>query len=217
MSSALEIRGLSVSFGDNKILQNINLQVEKEEIVCIIGRNGSGKTTLLRSICGLQKIDSGEIFVSGEEVTNTPTSLRGIGMIFQRPLLMPQLDVAGNLGLGIPRDTERSEISGIIDSALKDLNLGGYQKRKVGTLSGGESQRIAIMRALLAKPQFLLLDEPLVSQDKWAREKFGISIRNLLKKRGVAALLVSHDSDEATRISDRVVEIKNIQFTGEEE
>lgn len=217
MTAALEIRELNVSFNDFKVLKNLNLVIEEGEIVCIIGRNGSGKTTLLRSICGLQKVDSGKVIVAGNEVTSTPTSLRGIGMIFQRTLLMPQLDVAGNLGLGIPRTTPRVEVAGIIDNALEDLNLAGYQKRNINTLSGGEQQRISIMRALLAQPQFLLLDEPLVSQDSWAREKFGVSIRSLLKKRGVAALLVSHDAQEAKRISDRVIGIEEIQSTEEEE
>jgi len=191
--------------------------IEKGEIVTIVGQNGSGKTTLLRAICGLHEIDSGEVFVNGNEVTNVSTSRRGIGMIFQQPLLMPQLDVAGNLALGISRDVPRTAVKEIITQALFDLRLSGYERRRVDTLSGGEAQRIAVMRAMLAEPVFMLMDEPLVSQDRWARRKFGVDIRTLLKQRGIAALLVTHDEKEANRISDRVVRIDSIQEGEEEE
>ncbi|MCS5537274.1 MAG: ABC transporter ATP-binding protein, partial [Candidatus Poseidoniaceae archaeon] len=185
---ALEIRRLMVSFGDVKILCCLDLKVEEGEIVTIVGRNGSGKTTLLRAICGLQEIDSGEVLVNGKEVTDISTSRRGIGMIFQQPLLMPQLDVGGNLALGISREVPRSRVKEIIKEALHDLRLDHYERRQVDTLSGGESQRIAVMRAMLAEPVFMLMDEPLVSQDSWARQKFGVDIRTLLKKRRIAAL-----------------------------
>lgn len=214
---ALEVRRLVVSFGDVKVLCCLDLVIEKGEIVTIVGQNGSGKTTLLRAICGLHKIDSGEVFVNGNEVTNATTSRRGIGMIFQQPLLMPQLDVAGNLALGISRDVPRSAVKEIITKALFDLRLSGYERRRVDTLSGGEAQRIAVMRAMLAEPVFMLMDEPLVSQDRWARRKFGVDIRTLLKERGIAALLVTHDEEEAQRISDRVVRIDSIQEGEEEE
>lgn len=213
---ALEVRGLTVSFGDVRTLCCVDLVVEEGEIVTLVGRNGSGKTTLLRAICGLQEIDSGEVLVNGNEVTDISTSRRGIGMIFQQPLLMPQLDVGGNLALGISREVPRSEVKGIIENALSDLGLKGYERRRVDTLSGGESQRIAVMRAMLAEPVFMLMDEPLVSQDRWAREKFGVDIRTLLKNRGIAALLVTHDEEEAKRISDRVVKIDSIQEREEE-
>ena len=214
---ALEVRRLVASFGDVKVLCCLDLVIEKGEIVTIVGQNGSGKTTLLRAICGLHEIDSGEVFVNGNEVTNVSTSRRGIGMIFQQPLLMPQLDVAGNLALGISRDVPRSAVKEIITQALFDLRLSGYERRRVDTLSGGEAQRIAVMRAMLAEPVFMLMDEPLVSQDRWARRKFGVDIRTLLKQRGIAALLVTHDEKEANRISDRVVRIDSIQEGEEEE
>ena len=214
---ALEVRRLMMSFGDVKILCCLDLKVEEGEIVTIVGQNGSGKTTLLRAICGLQEIDSGEILVNGIDMTNVLTSRRGIGMIFQQPLLMPQLDVGGNLALGISRDVPRKAVKEIIIQALHDLQLNGYERRRVDTLSGGEAQRIAVMRAMLAEPVFMLMDEPLVSQDRWARQKFGVDIRTLLKRRGIAALLVTHDRDEAERISDRVVTIDSIQKQEEEE
>ena len=214
---ALEVRRLVASFGDVKVLCCLDLVIEKGEIVTIVGQNGSGKTTLLRAICGLHEIDSGEVIVNGNEVTNVSTSRRGIGMIFQQPLLMPQLDVAGNLALGISRDVPRTAVKEIITQALFDLRLSGYERRRVDTLSGGEAQRIAVMRAMLAEPVFMLMDEPLVSQDRWARRKFGVDIRTLLKQRGIAALLVTHDEKEANRISDRVVRIDSIQEGEEEE
>ena len=215
-SPALEVHDLVVRFVDIEVLSALHLQVGKGEIVAIVGANGSGKTTLLRSICGLQDISSGSISLNGREVSELSCYRRNIGMVFQDSVLLPQLDVAGNLALGIPRKKPRSEVKNIISKALDDLNLSGYERRDVSTLSGGEKERIALMRALLAEPEFLLLDEPLVSQDTWNREKLGSGIRELLKSRGVAALLVTHDAQEAERISDRVVMIEELQKRGEE-
>ena len=216
MATALQVRGLSVSFDDEKFLEDINFAVEENEIIALVGGNGSGKTTLLRAICGLQDISEGSILLNDKEISGQTVYKRGIGLVFQQTLLMPQLDVAGNLAIGIPRSITKKEIPTIIERALEDIGLSGFQRRKVSTLSGGEAQRISLMRALLAEPKFLLMDEPLVNQDIHNKKKLGKEIRDLLKQRGVAALIVTHQPTVAESICDRVLYIDSLKG-GEEE
>jgi len=216
MATALQVRGLSVSFDDEKFLEDINFAVGENEIIALVGGNGSGKTTLLRAICGLQDISEGSILLNDKEISGQSVYKRGIGLVFQQTLLMPQLDVAGNLAIGIPRSITKKEIPSIIEKALEDIGLSGFQRRKVSTLSGGEAQRISLMRALLAEPKFLLMDEPLVNQDIHNKKKLGEEIRDLLKQRGVAALIVTHQPTVAESICDRVLYIDSLKG-GEEE
>lgn len=216
MATALQVRGLSVSFEGVRFLEDINFSVEENEIVALVGKNGSGKTTLLRTICGLQDCDEGSILLNGKEISGKSVYKRGIGLVFQQTLLMPQLDVAGNLAIGIPRNISKKEIPSIIEKALDDIGLSGFQRRKVSTLSGGEAQRISVMRALLAEPKFLLMDEPLVNQDLHNKKKLGEEIRDLLIQRGVAALIVTHQPTVAESICDRVIYFESLKG-GEEE
>jgi thiamine transport system ATP-binding protein len=216
MATALQVRGLSVSFDGETFLEDINFAVEENEIIALVGGNGSGKTTLLRAICGLQDISKGSILLNDKEISGQSVYKRGIGLVFQQTLLMPQLDVAGNLAIGIPRSITKKEIPPIIEKALEDIGLSGFQRRKVSTLSGGEAQRISLMRALLAEPKFLLMDEPLVNQDIHNKKKLGEEIRDLLKQRGVAALIVTHQPTVAESICDRVLYIDSLKG-GEEE
>lgn len=216
MATALQVRGLSVSFEGQRFLEDINFTVEENETVALVGENGSGKTTLLRAICGLQDIDEGSILLNDQEISEQSVYKRGIGLVFQQTLLMPQLDVAGNLAIGIPRSINKKEIPSIIEKALEDIGLSGFQRRKVSTLSGGEAQRISLMRALLAEPKFLLMDEPLVNQDIHNKKKLGKEIRDILKQRGVAALIVTHQPTVAESICDRVLYINSLKG-GEEE
>ena len=216
MATALQVRGLSVSFDGERFLEDINFAVEENEIIALVGENGSGKTTLLRAICGLQDISEGSILLNDKEISGQSVYKRGIGLVFQQTLLMPQLDVAGNLAIGIPRSITKKEIPAIIERALEDIGLSGFQRRKVSTLSGGEAQRISLMRALLAEPKFLLMDEPLVNQDSHNKKKLGKEIRDLLKQRGVAALIVTHQPTVAESICDRVLYIDSLKG-GEEE
>ncbi len=211
MATALQVRGLSVSFDGETFLEDINFAVEENEIIALVGGNGSGKTTLLRAICGLQDISKGSILLNDKEISGQSVYKRGIGLVFQQTLLMPQLDVAGNLAIGIPRSITKKEIPPIIEKALEDIGLSGFQRRKVSTLSGGEAQRISLMRALLAEPKFLLMDEPLVNQDIHNKKKLGEEIRDLLKQRGVAALIVTHQPTVAESICDRVLYIDSLK------
>ena len=181
------------------LFSGFNLQLKPGEIVAITGPSGSGKTTLLRCICGLEILDKGRIILNSEEITDVKPERRGIGLIFQKPVLYPHLSVEGNLKLG-------SKNKEIFD-ALEEVGLQGFNQRRVETLSGGEGQRVALARALLANPTVLLLDEPFSSIDDDLSDRLVSEVRELLKKRGCPAILVTHNKKIAENFADRVVSL----------
>ena len=192
----LTCKGLGKSF-DKILFNDFNLDLQSGEIVAITGPSGCGKTTLLRCICGLEDLDEGQIMLDGRDITNTLAEERGIGLIFQRPVLYPHLDVKGNLKLGA-QDCN-------VAATLEEVDLSGFENRRVETLSGGEGQRIALARALLAKPSVLLLDEPFSSLDEELSDKLLSDVRDLLKARNCPAILVTHNHDVARKFADSVI------------
>tara|TARA_B000000609_G_scaffold155555_1_gene146696 strand:- start:98 stop:688 length:591 start_codon:yes stop_codon:yes gene_type:complete len=192
----LTCKGLGKSF-DKILFNDFNLDLQSGEIVAITGPSGCGKTTLLRCICGLEDLDEGRIMLDGRDITNTLAEERGIGLIFQRPVLYPHLDVKGNLKLGA-QDCD-------VAATLEEVDLSGFENRRVETLSGGEGQRIALARALLAKPSVLLLDEPFSSLDEELSDKLLSDVRDLLKARNCPAILVTHNHEVAGKFADSVI------------
>ncbi|MGB1548984.1 MAG: ABC transporter ATP-binding protein [Candidatus Poseidoniaceae archaeon] len=182
------------------LFEDFNLELQSGEIVAITGPSGCGKTTLLRCICGLEDLDEGRIVLDGKDITNTLAEERGIGLIFQRPVLYPHLDVKGNLKLG-SQDCD-------VSATLAEVDLIGFENRRVETLSGGEGQRIALARALLANPSVLLLDEPFSSLDEELSDKLLSDVRGLLKARNCPAILVTHNHDVAKKFADSVISIQ---------
>lgn len=195
----LSCKGLVKSF-DKMLFEDFNLELQSGEIVAITGPSGCGKTTLLRCICGLEDLDEGRIVLDGKDITNTLAEERGIGLIFQRPVLYPHLDVKGNLKLG-SQDCD-------VSATLAEVDLIGFENRRVETLSGGEGQRIALARALLANPSVLLLDEPFSSLDEELSDKLLSDVRGLLKARNCPAILVTHNHDVAKKFADSVISIQ---------
>ena len=193
----LNCRNLSKKF-ERTLFNKLNINLEKGEILAITGPSGCGKTTLLRCICGLEKLDSGSIFLNGKEITNNPAEVRNIGLLFQKPVLYPHLSVSGNLSLA-SRDNH--------DRALIEVGLSGFGNRDVYTLSGGEGQRVALARALLANPRVLLLDEPFSALDSDLSLKLINDVRALLKSRECPAILVTHNIEEAELFSDRILNL----------
>ena len=192
-------KGLGKSF-DKLLFNDFNLELNSGEIVALTGPSGCGKTTLLRCICGLEDLDEGQIVLDGRDITNTLAEERSIGLIFQRPVLYPHLDVKGNLKLGA-QDCD-------VAATLEEVDLSGFENRRVETLSGGEGQRIALARALLANPSVLLLDEPFSSLDEELSDKLLSDVRGLLKARDCPAILVTHNHDVAKKFADSVISIK---------
>lgn len=195
----LKCTGLTKSFEKN-LFEMFDLSLEPGQIVAITGPSGCGKTTLLRCICGLESLDDGKIELHNKDITNMLPENRGIGLIFQKPVLYPHLNVARNLKLG----DKLADIS----AALKEVGLTGFENRGVDTLSGGEGQRVALARALLAKPSVLLLDEPFSSLDEELSERLASDVRDLLKKRGCPAILVTHNKSIAGLFADVVLPLE---------
>ena len=196
----LSCLNLSKKYG--KILFNeLNINLEKGEILAIIGPSGCGKTTLLRCICGLEELDSGKILLNGDDITKIPAEERGIGLLFQKPVLYPHLTVSGNLSLASFNNR---------DKALVEVGLPNFEDRDVDTLSGGEGQRVALARALLANPNVLLLDEPFSALDLDMSIKLINDVRALLKDRSCPAILVTHNIEEAKLFSDRMIDLSKI-------
>ena len=196
----LSCLNLSKKYG--KILFNeLNINLEKGEILAVIGPSGCGKTTLLRCICGLEELDSGKILLNGDDITKIPAEERGIGLLFQKPVLYPHLTVSGNLSLASFNNH---------DKALVEVGLPNFEDRDVDTLSGGEGQRVALARALLANPNVLLLDEPFSALDLDMSIKLISDVRALLKDRSCPAILVTHNIEEAKLFSDRMIDLSKV-------
>ena len=194
----LEIINLTKSFNE-LLFENFNLELNPGDIIAITGPSGCGKTTLLRIICGLEETDSGDIMLDNQSIINRPAEKRNIGLIFQSPVLFPHFTVKGNLKLG----NKNADIS----KSLSEVNLSGFEDRRIESLSGGEGQRVSIARALLANPKVLLLDEPFSSLDNELANQLVDDIRALLKSRKCPAILVTHNIQIAERFADKVISI----------
>jgi ABC-type Fe3+/spermidine/putrescine transport system ATPase subunit len=199
----LELRDIAARFGQLEVLAGVYLTVGPSEIVAVLGASGSGKTTLLRVVAGLHRPESGTVVWEGHDLAATPPHQRGFGMVFQDFALFPHLDVAGNVGFGIP-DMPESEKRSRVSEELERVGLAGYETRRVGELSGGQAQRVAVARALAPRPRLLLLDEPLGSLDRAFRRELAADLRAALRSAGIPALHVTHDPDEAFAVADRI-------------
>jgi thiamine transport system ATP-binding protein len=201
----LEVRDLEVRLGDNDVLRSVDLFVADGETVAVLGPSGSGKSTLLRAIAGLVPVRAGSITWDGEDIIGVPTHLRGFGLMFQGYALFPHLDVSGNVGFGLRMaGVAPAELRDRVATALDWVGLTGFAGRAIVDLSGGEKQRVALARTLAPEPRLVMLDEPLGALDRALRERLVVETRQILTDRGVTALIVTHDRDEAAALSDRI-------------
>lgn len=206
-SSGLDIRRVSKSYivsGRRLVaLQNIDLRVEKNEFVAIVGASGCGKSTLLRLIVGLEQSYEGEILLDGERILG-PSLDRGI--VFQEHRLFPWLTAEQNIGLGLVKSAlPIGERRRIVAEHLELVGLAAFARAYPSQLSGGMAQRIAIARALVNKPRILLLDEPFGALDALTRGHLQTELRRIAQSAGITTILVTHDVDEAIYLGDRVV------------
>jgi len=207
----VRVKGIAKSFDSKLIFENLNLDIRENEIVAIIGPSGCGKSTLLRMIAGLESVDVGKIEF-------TQKSENAVGYVFQRPILYPHLNVEGNVSLGIDGRVSKKERKEIISEELRLVGLDGFSTRSIESLSGGEAQRVTVVRALLNQPALLLLDEPFSALDIPTRRRIAQDTREILKSKRTAAIHVTHDPEEAEVIADRVLNWKELTFlTSEEE
>ena len=203
MVNGLEVVDLCVTYEGESLLSHLTVHVG-DEIVALLGPSGSGKSTLLRCIAGVQQPDTGRIAWNGDDLLAVPAHQRGIGLVFQDPLLFPHLTVGRNISFGTKDNSRVTEL-------LSLIRMSGYADRKPETLSGGEAQRVALARALAPQPRMLLLDEPFGALDTDLRRSLTIEVRELLKSTHTPAIHVTHDEDEAFAIADRVVHLADLQ------
>src|SRR5262245_28795103 len=201
----LELSHLTKEFGTTRAVQDLNIAVERGEILSILGPSGCGKTTTLRMIAGLEVPTSGAILANNRDITQLPARARNIGMVFQNYALFPHLDVHENIAFGLKtRRLNRASIDSKVRKALSSVRMEGLERRQVHQLSGGQQQRIALARALAIEPELLLLDEPLSNLDPSLREELRDQIRNTIRELSVTTVFVTHDQQEAFALADRI-------------
>lgn len=207
MTHQLDVKALSVRFGDFTAVDSASITLHPGEIGCLLGPSGCGKTTLLRAIAGFQPVSAGSISVGGR-VLSTPSlqispEQRRVGMVFQDFALFPHLNVSANVGFGL-RHLQRKARDARVAQLLQMVSLADFAKAWPHELSGGQQQRVALARALAPGPEILLLDEPFSSLDSELRTQLAAEVRHLLKADGVTAILVTHDQHEAFAMADRI-------------
>ena len=202
----IELNDIFVSFGDEKVLDGLNLNIQDKEFITLLGPSGCGKTTTLRIIAGFLDADSGEVIFEGKRINGVPSYKRQVNTIFQRYALFPHLNVYENVAFGLRvKKLKEAEIKEIVTEMLHLVNLDGFEKRSIATLSGGQQQRVAIARAIANKPKVLLLDEPLAALDLKLRKDMQKELRRIQRQLGITFIFVTHDQEEALTMSDRVV------------
>ena len=201
----LSIRRLRQTYGAVVAVDDVSLDIPEGEFLTFLGPSGSGKSTTLYALAGFNEPTSGDILLRGQSILSTPSHKRNIGMVFQRYTLFPHLNVRENVAFPLRvRGRPEAEIAAQVDRMLALVRLEGYGGRMPGHLSGGQQQRVALARALAYDPPVLLMDEPLSALDKKLREEIQIEIRRIHRETGVTILYVTHDQEEALRLSDRI-------------
>ena len=206
MKKIIDLRNITVSYGDNTILENLNLYINEKEFITLLGPSGCGKTTTLRAIAGFVKVDSGDVIFAGTRINDVPPHKRRVNTIFQRYALFSHLNVYDNIAFGPKlQKMPKQEIRKTVASMLELVNLKGFETRSIDSLSGGQQQRVAIARALANKPHVLLLDEPLGALDLKLRKDMQRELKNIQQELGITFIYVTHDQEEALSMSDTVV------------
>jgi len=191
--------------GVTRIVDALDLDIERGEFLTLLGPSGSGKTTTLMLLAGFETPTAGEILFEGKPLSHVPPYRRNIGMVFQNYALFPHMSVAENIGFPLSvRGMAASDIATRVDRALGMVQLGGFGRRRPTQLSGGQQQRVAVARALVFEPKLILMDEPLGALDKQLREQMQLEIRRLHQRLGVTMAYVTHDQAEALTMSDRI-------------
>ena len=211
MTKLIEIISANKKFktpeGENIIaLDDVSLDVREKEFITLLGPSGCGKTTLLRSISGFEELDSGDILIDSQKMTDVPPYKRPVNTVFQNYALFPHLNIEKNIGYGLDvTKCERKERNKRVNETLDLVGLSGYENRKPSQLSGGQQQRVALARAIINRPKILLLDEPLSALDRKLRQSMQLELKNIQNELGIAFIFVTHDQEEALTMSDKII------------
>ncbi len=202
----IDLQHISKSYGDNLILDDMNLYIRENEFLTLLGPSGCGKTTTLRIIGGFEKADRGVIAFNGIDISQLPPNKRQVNTVFQKYALFTHMTIAENIAFGLKiKGKTKTYIDDKIRYALKLVNLDGFENRMPNSLSGGQQQRIAIARAIVNEPKVLLLDEPLGALDLKLRQDMQYELIRLKNELGITFVYVTHDQEEALTMSDTVV------------
>lgn len=208
MDPILRITQLEFAHGKRHALQDVTIEVRAGEVVIVLGPSGCGKTTLLRLIAGLERPSAGTVDLSGERLsgpgTFVPPEQRAVGMVFQGLALFPHLTVEGNIGFGLAH-LPKAERRARVHEEMRSVGLEGLGDRYPDQLSGGQQQRVAIARSLVLRPKLMLMDEPFSDLDRGTRNSVRSEVGRILNEHGTAAIIVSHDREDAYHLGDRVI------------
>ena len=209
--SKVAFKNISFKYGQNQILKDFSLEIESGEILCLVGPSGCGKTTLVRCLLGLNKPDTGEIYVgdtcifSASRRINMAVERRNIGIVFQDYAVWPHMTVGENVGYSLKkRRVPKGEIAGRVENALAMVNMTEYKNHLPSQLSGGQQQRVAIARALVGNGDIIVMDEPITNLDAKLREQMLEEIREIQRKSGTTVLYITHDQQSALQLCDRM-------------
>jgi len=202
----INLTGISKSYGDHVVLDDLNLYIRENEFITLLGPSGCGKPTTLRIIGGFETPDAGSVVFDGKDITSLPPNERNLNTVFQKYALFPHMSIAENIAFGLRIKKKSKEyINDKIRYALKLVNLEGFENRSIDSLSGGQQQRIAIARAIVNEPKVLLLDEPLGALDLKLRQDMQYELIRLKNELGITFVFVTHDQEEALTMSDTIV------------
>jgi sulfate transport system ATP-binding protein len=203
---SIEIRNVSKRFGSFQAVDDVSLDVDGGSLTALLGPSGSGKSTLLRIVAGLERPDTGEIHLAGEDATELTPQKRGVGFVFQHYAAFKHMTVRGNVAFGLEvRKRPKDEVRARVDELLELVQLQGFGDRFPAQLSGGQRQRMALARALAPEPKVLLLDEPFGALDARVRAELRVWLRRLHEETHTTTVFVTHDQEEAMEVADRVV------------
>jgi len=222
----LEVTHLHKTYEGQPLLKGISFSLAAGETICLLGASGSGKSTILRIIAGLEQADGGDVCWDGQSLAAVPAHRRNFGLMFQDYALFPHLDVFENVAFGLRmKKWPKNEIQPRVDETLRQVNLTGFEQRRVTELSGGEQQRVALARALAPRPRLLMLDEPLGALDRALRESLLDEFRAIFRNpsasdrpiaqspnRPMSFVYVTHDQQEAFTLADRIILLRDGQI-----
>ena len=206
----VSLRGVSVDFDGERVLNGIDLDINDKEFVTFLGPSGCGKTTTLRIIGGFVEPTEGDVFFDGKRINGVPPYKRQVNTVFQRYALFPHLNVYENVEFGLKiKKLPEAQRRSMVKEMLELVGLQGFERRKISQMSGGQQQRVAIARALVNRPRLLLLDEPLGALDLKLRKEMQVELKRIQKSLEITFIYVTHDQEEALTMSDRVMVMKD--------
>ncbi|TKG71693.1 ABC transporter ATP-binding protein [Prauserella endophytica] len=203
--ASIDLDGVHLSYGDTAVLRDIDLRIKGGEFMTLLGPSGSGKSTLLNLMGGFARANAGEVRVNGAQIDHLPPNRRDMGMVYQNYALFPHMTIADNIAYPLKRrKMSKSDRAALVRAALAMVDLHGFADRRPSQLSGGQQQRVAVARAIVFRPQILLMDEPLGALDKRLRDEMQSELRQLHEEVGSTVVFVTHDQEEAMVMSDRI-------------